>query len=113
MKKIKIMKLTPEEGIKEIEIENTLEALQNEVEGYIEFINIDSEHALIVNEEGKIRNLKPCLSLKNYSKTLDYLVGNVLFVRTRNGNVVSLKDSEIEALRDNIILNMFRIFNVN
>ena len=107
MKKIKIMKLTPEEGIKEIEIENTLESLQNEVEGYIEFINIDSEHALIVNEEGK------CLSLKNYSKTLEYLVGNVLFVRTRNGNVVSLKDSEIEALRDNIILNMFRIFNVN
>ena len=113
MKKIKIMKLTPEEGIKEIEIENTLEALQNEVEGYIEFIRIDEKHALIVNEEGKMKQLSICLVLKKNEKIVDEIVGNVLFVRIKNEDVDSLTSSEIEALKGNVILNMFRCFDLD
>lgn len=118
MKKIKIMKLTPDEGIKEIEIENTLEALQNEVEGYIEFIRIDEKHALIVNpvniiEEGKIRKLPICLVLKKNGKIIDELVGNVLFVRIKNENVDSLTAGEVEALKENVLLNMFRCFDID
>lgn len=40
-----------------VEIENTLEALQREVDGYIETITITSDACVVVNEEGIINNL--------------------------------------------------------
>ena len=40
-----------------IEVENTLEALQREVEGYIEVITLPYGAALICNEEGRLRSL--------------------------------------------------------
>lgn len=110
--KIKILKLEPHEELKEIEIENSLEALQKEVEGYIEFIRVDKNHALIVNEEGKIRQLPVCLVLKQNSKIIDELVGNILFVRIKDEDVDSLTSEEIEALKENMQLNMFRCFDI-
>ena len=40
-----------------IEVENTLKALQQEVEGYIEVITLPYGAALICNEEGRILGL--------------------------------------------------------
>lgn len=40
-----------------IEVENTLEALQREVEGYIEVVSISTDAAVICNEEGRLRGL--------------------------------------------------------
>ena len=65
MKKLKLLKLTPYEVLKEIEIEDSLEALQKEVEGYIETIMIDERHAIIVNEEGRLEGLNLSLILQN------------------------------------------------
>ena len=40
-----------------IEVENTLKALQDEVDGYIETVTIASDAAVICNEEGLLRGL--------------------------------------------------------
>ena len=42
-----------------IEIDNTLEALQGAVGGYIETVSIASDACLICNEEGRLLGLEP------------------------------------------------------
>ena len=47
-------------SISEVEIDNTLEALQAAVNGYIETIGIvPGEAVMIVNEEGRLRGMAP------------------------------------------------------
>lgn len=58
-----------------VEIENTLEALQDAVGGWIEAIYLDNNAVLICDEEGKIKG-KPF----NFYTDLDVIVGDVLFV---------------------------------
>ena len=64
-----------------MEIENTLEKLQELVEGYIEIIpaNDDKTILMIVNEEGLLNNLKPNIKIGNTC-----IVGNIIFIK--NGN---------------------------
>lgn len=60
MKKIKVLYIEPLEDPRVIEIENTLEAKQELVDGWIEMVcpyNHKDDAVLICNEEGKIRNL--------------------------------------------------------
>ena len=40
-----------------IEVENTLKALQAEVDGYIETVTIASDAVVICNEEGRLRGM--------------------------------------------------------
>ena len=47
-------------SISEVEIDNTLEALQKAVDGHIETIGIVPDEAvMIVNEEGRLRGMAP------------------------------------------------------
>ena len=47
-------------SISEVEIDNTLEALQKAVDGHIETIGIvPGEAVMIVNEEGRLRGMAP------------------------------------------------------
>ena len=47
-------------GVREIEIENELEALQEAVDGYIETVTLVQGRAvMIVNEEGLLRGMSP------------------------------------------------------
>lgn len=62
MKKIKVLLVKVGEEPKVVEIENTLEAKQKIVGGYIEMVcpPIHDDSAVIIcNEEGKIMGLKP------------------------------------------------------
>ena len=45
------------------EIENTLEALQGIVGGYIETFTLDEDTVVICNEEGLLNNMKYCCTL--------------------------------------------------
>lgn len=54
---MKALRKRPGEAWKEVEIENTLEALQAEVGGYIETVTLLSDLVLIVNEEGAINDM--------------------------------------------------------
>lgn len=73
-----------------ITIPDTLDALHQEVGGYIETVFISSTAVIIVNEEGKLQGLPP--NRKFYG---DILVGNILIVGRRGEELISLTPEQI------------------
>ena len=72
---MKVIKKLPGEIATLIDIPNTLEALQAEVEGYIEAVPIYDDLVAIVNEEGLLNGMKFNVSVRGY-----HLFGPVLLV---------------------------------
>ena len=66
--------------------ENTLEAFQLGVGGYIECVGIGPDLVMILNEEGKLRGLP-----FNFSYGLDDIVGTVIVCRVAGEEFASLK----------------------
>lgn len=54
---IKVARKRPSESWEFTEIENSLEALQAEVGGYIETLTVLSDTCLVLNEEGRLLDL--------------------------------------------------------
>ena len=73
-----------------IDIPNELEALQREVNGYIETITLTRHLAMICNEEGRIRNMLP-----NFYLHGELIVGPVLFVGVKGDGFRDITDDEI------------------
>ena len=58
--KINVLLIEPGKYPKQIEIEDTLEAMQETVGGYIEeYMPFEDEVAIVCNDEGKINGLEP------------------------------------------------------
>lgn len=74
--------LEPGKMAKIVEIEDSLESLQNAVGGYIEeYMPFEDEVALIVNEEGKIDGLPLNRAVRNEDgKIIDIVAGKCLIV---------------------------------
>lgn len=53
---MKVLRKRPGEAVEEIEIENTLKALQEEVGGYIETVTLAADCTVICDEEGRLKN---------------------------------------------------------
>lgn len=68
--------------VSEVDIENTLEALQNAVDGYIETVPIrfipPDKAVMIVNEEGRLKGMTMNRTASLYADRL--IVGNALVV---------------------------------
>ena len=77
-------------------IENTLEAKQKLVDGWIEVVSVTEDILLVCNEEGKLDNLPPNL-LFDY----DYIAGDCFFIGDdyENGDFKSLTDEQIEEVK--------------
>ena len=94
--KIKVLALLPMELPKEIELDNTLEAMQKFVDGNIEcltFYDSGSEVILVCNDEGKLLELPPNRMLWDGA---DYLAGSGFIAGTDfEGNMTSLTAEEI------------------
>ena len=56
---MRVIKLLQQGGSENIDIPNTLEALQKEVGGYIETLTLAPGVVMIVDEEGRLKD-KPC-----------------------------------------------------
>lgn len=78
------------------EIDNTLEAMQEFVGGYIEVINITDKILLVCNEEGKMRGLPPAAFIVRNQKSQDIIVGKFFLCREDGENMVSIHESDIE-----------------
>lgn len=93
-KRIRCLLVEPHDLPKEIEIDNTLEAKQKIVGGYIEcaYLPNDEEVVIICNEEGKINGLK-----LNRDIGHDIIAGPFLIVGDdyENGDFKSLTDEQI------------------
>lgn len=79
------------------EIENTLEAFQEIVGGYIETQPVDDDILMIVNEEGKLLSLLP-----NFAWRGDYIVGPAIFCRTDGEEFTSANESDRQTIEDEI-----------
>ena len=99
MSKIKVLLVKPNEIPEEIEIENTLEAKQKIVGGYIEqaYLPNDDSVVLICNEEGKISGMP----LNRYIGH-DIIAGPFLIVGDdyENGEYISLTEQQIKKYKE-------------
>ena len=75
-----------------IEVDNTLEALQKVVGGYIETCTICTDTVAIINEEGRLLGLP-------INEHLRFFVGDALIVGVDGDEFASLTDQQINSLR--------------
>ena len=75
------------------EIDNTLTALQEIVEGYIETVRLNKEIVIVLNEEGRIRGMQP---------NVLGLVGPLVFVGHAGEEFRALTEREAEFLMDSL-----------
>ena len=98
--KIKALALLPMELPKEIELDNTLEAMQKFVGGLIECITLSdtgSEVTLVCNDEGKLLGLPINRPLYDEDGEMyDILVGTFLVVGLTEDDFGSLPEEMIE-----------------
>ncbi len=88
------------------EVENTLEAMQQAVGGYIETITLPGGPqtgglTVIVNEEGKLRGLPPNGRLSCGGHSTDLLVGPVLVVRSEGDEFAPVTADDLAFVRRN------------
>lgn len=80
-----------------IEIENTLEALQETVGGYIQAVYLDEKTALICDEEGKLKGLP-----SNFVTSRDIIVGNAVFVCVGDEDFTDLDETS-----ERLVMSLF------
>ena len=77
------------ESPKLVQIENSLEAVQQAVGGYVETVTFCSDAVLLCDEEGKIKN-RP-MNVKLFGEEL---VGTILIVGVNGDEFTDLKDPD-------------------
>ena len=94
MNKIKVLFKEPNKAAEEREINSDLKTLQKLVGGYIEVVWLeDIQCQIILNEEGKIINLKPNVYLWSGQ---DYVAGNLIVSAfDEDGESISLTKNQI------------------
>ena len=92
MTKIRIITKKPGEQPVLRWVDNTLEAFQDIVGGYIETVPMDgfSDVLIICNEEGKLQGLQPCCVAGG-----DIILGPVAVVRAAGEEFASLTEEQI------------------
>lgn len=76
MEKVKVVQKKVNDVFRQVEIDNSLEAMQKLVGGYIEVVYMFDNVFMVCNEEGKLIGLEPNLVLGNG----DVVVGDIFFV---------------------------------
>ena len=77
-----------------IEVENTLEALQKAVGGYIESVTVEDDVCILCDEEGRLKGLPMTMIYKG----IDF-VGPVLFVGVKGEDFCSIPDDYVEMIQ--------------
>lgn len=87
-----------------VEIDNRLEELQSIVEGYIEVFPLTEDILIILNEEGKLQDLKPNIFVSN-GEGFELIVGNIVIVADKGEDFGSLNDEQMDQLYELGILD--------
>lgn len=96
MEKILCIRKAPGKSPEIIQVNNTLEALQKEVGGYIESVTIATDCAILCDEEGRLKG-----------KPVNCGVANIIFVGTIL--VVGIKGEEFASLPASQIMTIMRL----
>ena len=76
------------------DIQNTLEALQGVVGGYIEAVPVHSGCVMLCNEEGRLQGLP-----YNFTLGTNHIVGDVIFTRQSNSEFTDLTEADVEMIQ--------------
>ena len=101
VKKMRVLKVAPGRKPEIVELENDLEAIGKAVSeeasyiGYPEFITVEYNVTFILNDEGKLIDLKP-----NRRFGDDILVGTFYIVGTQESELTSLSESNIKKYQE-------------
>ena len=95
---MKIIKLLPGKEPERIEVENTLEALQKEVEGKIEAVTVCPDLVILCNEEGLWLMMKPNRVIVGH-----HFVGPVLFVGANEKGYCSLTENDVFFVENHLL----------
>lgn len=102
MEKITVMMVnTYSDRLDVLEMDNTLEALQEAVQGYIEAVRVSDNITMWVNEEGLLKSLPLNFSIiRQNGQFLSNIVGNVVITRvTADGDNASLTPEDIKSIQ--------------
>lgn len=99
---IKAVIKRPGEYPADMEIENTLDALQQAVGGYIEIASTGfQDTVLIFNEEGKNKDLQPNIALSDRAGNVyDIIVGTIIAVGVKDNYFADLTDYQQKFLKN-------------
>ena len=89
--KLRVVMVEPGKPAYETEIENTLEAEQEAVGGYIEVLPLDNKKLLICNEEGKLNGMQGNRRIGN-----DVIAGPFFILGEAGDEFRSLTDEEVK-----------------
>lgn len=98
---MKVIKLCADGVCSVKNIENTLEALQHEVGGYIETVTLTLDLVLICDEEGRLKGKKVNEPASIFKQGM---VGDVLIVSTDEDDFASVSERLIEWTRKRLLL---------
>lgn len=91
---IRVIIKEPGEDVKDIVIKNELTNIQHILGGYLEYINLGYNLCMLINEEGRLKYLKPNIEVYDMN-----IVGTVLFSKYDDeGELISLTDNDVECI---------------
>ena len=89
---IKVLKVKPHEHPEVCMLENSLEAMQEAVGGYIDIVGLDDNACILLNDEGKLIGLEG-----NRRIGSDIIVGDFFVCGSdEEGNLTSLSEKELD-----------------
>lgn len=94
MNMIKVVVVEPNKEPYTKEIENTLGAIQLEVDGYMQAVPYNEQFVFLMDEDGKLKNKYPNRYLG--TQNADFVAGKMLVVKTEGEDFVSMSDEEPE-----------------
>lgn len=86
MSKVKVIVIRPGDKYgEEMTVSNNIKSFQKIVDGYVGMVKLDKNFALLYNEMGRLRNLKPSITImgKEY-------VGNVIIIGVKEEEFVNV-----------------------
>lgn len=90
---MRVIRKRPDQVPQIVDVENTLEALQFEVDGWIETVTFAEDACVICNEEGRIQGLPFNLELMGI-----LFFGTILIVGVDGENFTDLSDAVVELM---------------
>ena len=103
---MKAIKISPDGTVELLEIPSSLDSLQSQVEGFIEFLDVDGKLAAIINEEGKLKGLPHNPIATAFAQQhcgiapYDIIVGNMLLVGSNDeGDTIDVPNTAMELVQ--------------